>query len=37
MAIEFLLFLLVVVPAFWAGLHALVRSERLSRFLGRFF
>jgi hypothetical protein len=37
MAIEFTLFLLLVVPAFWAALYALVRSERLASFLARFF
>jgi hypothetical protein len=37
MAIEFTLFLVLVVPAFWAALCALVQSERLSGFLGRFF
>jgi hypothetical protein len=37
MAIDFILFLLVVVPAFWAALYVLIRSERLSRLFGRFF
>ena len=37
MAIEFVLFLLIVVPAFWAALYALIRSERLSRLFGRYF
>jgi len=37
MAIEFVLFVLITVPAFWAALYALVRSERLARFMARFF
>jgi hypothetical protein len=37
MAIEFVLFVLIIVPVFWAALYALIRSERLSRLLGRFF
>jgi hypothetical protein len=37
MAIEFVLFMLTIVPAFWAAVYALFRSERLSRLLERFF
>ena len=37
MAIEFILFLLIAVPAFWGALYALIRSERLSRLLERLF
>jgi hypothetical protein len=37
MAIEFVLFLLIVVPAFWAALYALIRSEQLSRLLEHLF
>jgi hypothetical protein len=36
MAIEFIVFLIVVVPSFWAAIYALVTSERLTRFLSRW-
>ena len=37
MAIEFVLFLLIVVPAFWAAVYALIKSERLAKLIAQIF